>query len=138
MVSPLVESFAFLAAVVAFFLSTGTSPAMSEGECNFDSNVDVLELVHNEPSRGRDRRWVRDGDMYPGLLCRIRSSDGVENLSNAIFYKNDDRLEASSRISGSTLTFPTFTADDQGQYQCGCSSTVQRSNEIILLGKNVG
>ena len=32
---------------------------------------------------------------------------------------------------------PTFTVEDQGQYGCGCSSTVQRSNEIILLGNEL-
>ena len=136
MVFTQVESFISLA-VVAVFLSTGTSPAMGEGECNFNDN-EMLELVHNEPSRGWDSRWVRDGDTYPGLLCRIRGSGGTTSLSDPMFYKNDVLLEASSRISGSTLTFPTFTAEDQGQYKCGCRSTLEKSNDIILFGENAG
>ena len=46
-----VESFTFVTAVFAvFFLSTGTSPTMGEGECNFNVSNDVLELVHYDPS----------------------------------------------------------------------------------------
>ena len=138
MVSPQVESFTSVTAIFAvFFLSTGTSPAMGEGECNFGSN-DVIELVHNDPSRGSERRWVRDGDKYPGLLCQIRGSGGTTSLSDPMFYKNDVLIEAGSRINGSTLAFPTFTAEDQGQYECGCRSTLEKSNDIILYGENAG
>ena len=135
--SPQVESFTLLAVVAVFFLSTGTSPAMSEGECNFNVGTDVLDLVHNDPFslKPRDHLWVRDGDKYPGLLCQIRGRGG---LSDPLFYKNGALLEARSRINGSTLTFPTFTAEDQGQYECGCSSTVLKSNDIILYGENAG
>ena len=135
--SPQVESFTLLAVVAVFLLSTGTSPAMGEGECNFGSN-DVLQLVHNDPSRGREHRWVRDGDKYPGLLCQVWGSGAPRSLSDSMFYKNDVLIEAGSRINGRTLTFPTFTAEDQGQYKCGCRSTFATSNDIILYGENAG
>ena len=76
--------------------------------------------------------------MYPGLLCQIRGSGASRSLSDPIFYKNSVLLEASLRINGSTLTFPTFTAEDQGQYECGCSSTLEKSNNIILFGEKAG
>ena len=136
--SPQVESFTLLAVVAVFFLSTGTSPAMGEGECNFNVDNEMLHLAHNDNFLKTERLWVRNGQMYPGLLCQIRGSGGTRNLSNPIFYKNDVLLNASSRITGSILTFPTFTAEDQGQYKCGCRSTFARSKEIILYGENAG